>query len=102
MVAVTVQLGLPQDVAGYVAPGATVAVFDTDAETGRTGVLVPRITVLAVGPAPTTGQSTSDVTAGVLLTFAASAEEAERLIHRAGSLHLALLRTDTETGIDGK
>jgi pilus assembly protein CpaB len=96
-VAVTVQLGLPQDVAGYVTRGAEVAVFDTgtDTETG-TRLLIPRITVLAVGPAQADGQpaeqSTPDLSAGVLLTFAATAEEAELLVHRAASLHLALLR----------
>lgn len=97
-VAVTVQLGLPQDVAGHVIAGSDVAVFDTDADTGLTRVLIPRITVLAVGAAQAGGQpappSAPDA-AGVLLTFAASADEAELLIQRAASLHLALLRSDS-------
>ncbi|HEX6351431.1 RcpC/CpaB family pilus assembly protein [Actinophytocola sp.] len=91
-VAVTVQLGLPQDVAGYVTPGAEVAVFDTGTDGARPLLLIPRIAVLAVGPAEVDGQPAPDAAAGVLLTFAASAEEAELLVHRAASLHLALLR----------
>jgi pilus assembly protein CpaB len=100
-VAVTIQLGVPQEVAGYVVPGAEVAVFDTDTETGRTRVLIGRITVLAVGPAPAggqpAGQSTPDGTAGAPLTFAATAEEAGWLIlhSQTSSLHLALLRGDS-------
>jgi pilus assembly protein CpaB len=100
-VAVTIQLGVPQEVAGYVVPGTEVAVFDTDTETGRTRVLIPRIAVLAVGPAPTGGQaatqSTPDGSAGAPLTFAASAEEAGWLIlhSQTSSLHLALLRDDS-------
>jgi pilus assembly protein CpaB len=107
-VAVTVALGVTQQVAGYVKPGATVAVFDTRGGTNRnaaadgdatTRVLLPEVEVLAVGPAPAGGrQSTPNGPNGqVMLTFAVDTAQAERLIlgSQTGSLHLALLTADT-------
>lgn len=108
-VAVTVALGVTQQVAGYVKPGATVAVFDTRGATNRnadgeatTRVLLPEVEVLAVGPAPAgERQSTPNGPNGpngqVMLTFAVDTAQAERLIlgSQTGSLHLALLTADT-------
>jgi pilus assembly protein CpaB len=107
-VAVTVALGVTQQVAGYVKPGATVAVFDTRGATNQnasadgeatTRVLLPEVEVLAVGAAPAGGrQSTPNGPNGqVMLTFAVDTAQAERLIlgSQTGSLHLALLTADT-------
>jgi pilus assembly protein CpaB len=107
-VAVTVALGVTQQVAGYVRAGSTVAVFDTrgggitpnSSGVATTGVLLAKVGVLAVGPAPAGGppttKSTSDgasTNAQVMLTFAVDTAQAERLIlaSQTGSLHLALL-----------
>lgn len=106
-VAVTVALGVTQQVAGYVKPGATVAVFDTHGATNQTAadgeattrVLLPEVEVLAVGPAPAgERQSTPNGPNGqVMLTFAVDTAQAERLIlgSQTGSLHLALLTADS-------
>lgn len=122
-VAVTVEVGATQQVAGYVRAGSKVAVFDTytqadnrETPTGDglpkqrkdiqiTRLLVPEVEVLAVGPASVAAQngeeSTSDGAAeaasSVLLTVAVEQAEAERLILRAntGLLHLALLTDDS-------
>ena len=111
-VAVTVELGVPQEVAGYVKPGSEVAVFDTyterDGEGRPTGdglpmkredfhatrVLLPKVEVLAVGGALAKKSDAAGVQqTGVLVTVAVDQRNAERLILRSetGSLHLALL-----------
>jgi len=118
-VAVTVELGVPQQVAGYVRAGSEVAVFDTYTELGDGGlptgdglprgrddvqatrVLLPRVEVLAVGPAsadPAGGQQPAAASGGSgLFTVAVSQDQAELLILRSqtGSLHLALLTDDS-------
>ncbi|MFI5622880.1 Flp pilus assembly protein CpaB [Nocardioides sp. NPDC051685] len=111
-VAVTVTLGVHQEVAGYVKAGSEVAVFDTYTERdgqGRTTgdglpkkrgdfqatrVLLPKVEVLAVGGAPAKkSDAAGGQQAGVLVTVAVDQRNAERLILRSetGSLHLALL-----------
>lgn len=111
-VAVTVALGVPQEVAGYVADGSEVAVFDTYTQLDRQGrptgdglpkkrtdvqitrVLLPRVEVLAVGGPPAKETEAGDgQQVGVLVTVAVDQHDAERLILRSqtGSLHLALL-----------
>lgn len=113
-IAVTVAVTAPEEVAGYVASGTQVAVFLADTETGQTRVLIPRIAVLGIGPAPAgdqaAQQSTPDGSIGVMVTLAANTEEAKGLIqgHRTKALHLALLRDDSvvtpdhETEVDEK
>lgn len=78
MVAVTVQLCLPEAVAGYVTAGSQVAVFDTYGTKSlnvqetcdvshqaqavgavRTQMVLPRVEVLSVGQAPASAQGTS-------------------------------------------
>jgi pilus assembly protein CpaB len=109
-VAVTVALGVTEQVAGFVRAGSMVAVFDTRGggtaldKVATTRVLLPEVEVLAVGPAPAGGQAAQSTSNGaapasgqVMLTFAVDTAQAERLILAAqtGSLHLALLTEQT-------
>jgi pilus assembly protein CpaB len=113
--AVTVQTGAPEQVAGYVQPGAQVVVFLTyelldrngrRSGVERTRVLLPRVEVLAVGTYqaeqsrnngnPVTGTSTLRNT--VMVTLAVNQPEAERLISglNHGTLYLGLLTESVE------
>jgi pilus assembly protein CpaB len=136
MVAVTIQICLPAAVAGYVTAGSHVAVFDTyggkslneeatcDAShqvqpvgAVRTAVVLPRVEVLSVGPAPASGQGTSSGSTGafssgsassalsqgaVMVTLAVQQADAQRLIEldEAGLPYLALLTPNSQTGVD--
>ena len=142
MVAVTISLCLPAAVAGYVQPGSEVAVFDTYSNSKSktvqgncigsgsnqssggglvlTRVVLPRVLVLSVGPAPYAGTNgTSSTSANstasstdptpstsnqVLVTLAVDQADAERLIlvTEAGVSYLALLTTSSQTGFDAK
>jgi pilus assembly protein CpaB len=132
LLAVTVQLCVQEDVAGYVTPGSRVAVFDTSTtgrQTGQpdrtcsvdrqsfspsavnTALVLPRVEVLSVGPAPATSQSTSSGGFGsataasaqgaVLVTLAVTQAEAEKLIslEQAELPYLALLTPSSQTGV---
>jgi pilus assembly protein CpaB len=113
--AVTVQTGAPEQVAGYVQPGAQVVVFLTyelidrnGRKSGieRTRVLLPRVEVLAVGTYqteqsrnngdPVTGAANQRNT--VMVTLAVNQQEAERLIGglNTGTLYLGLLTESVE------
>jgi pilus assembly protein CpaB len=117
MVAVSVEIDMDRQVAGYVRPGSQVAIFNTYEEIDedaadddeqirdnrRTRLLLPRVEVLAVGvfgegvtTTPRNGDAEESEPTGVILTVAVDQEDAERLIHatRTGLLYLALL-TDT-------
>jgi pilus assembly protein CpaB len=121
--AVTVETGVPEQVAGYVQPGAQIVMFLTydlldsnGKKTGiqRTRVLLPRVEVLAVGTYQPNrnGTSTNSTTGGnrttssLLVTVAVDQQEAERLIEGQahGSLYLGLLTDSVEvrtgTGVD--
>jgi pilus assembly protein CpaB len=138
MVAVTLPLCLPAAVAGYVQPGAEVAVFDTfsrsksvqgncngsgsSQSTGggliQTRIVLPRVQVLSVGAAPSSGTngtsgtsvnstaapaSTNSSPSGqVLVTLAVDQANAERLIllTETGVSYLALLTASSQTGFD--
>jgi pilus assembly protein CpaB len=100
LMAVTVETGAPEQVAGYVQPGAEVAIFvtypvlQTNGNTTnieRTRVLLPRVTVLAVGQGR--GGSTNSPSNSVMVTVAVNQTDAERLISalNAGTLYLGLL-----------
>lgn len=102
--AVSVQLNDPQRVAGFVVPGSQVAVFDTSGSGSgtqtagtRTGIILPRVQVIAVGPstlqpngATGTGPQT---TATTILTLALTQVQAEKLVlaQATGKLYLGLL-----------
>jgi len=141
-VAVTIALCVPQAVAGYVGPGAQVAIFDTtgngsggctaggagsssstsgtakagsSAPSVSTKIVLPKVTVLAIGqaPAPQVGSATSTAysqsstsdsssTGSVLVTLAVDQSDAERVISLAesGLPYLALLGQQSVTGPD--
>jgi pilus assembly protein CpaB len=106
--AVTVETGAPEQVAGYVRPGADVSIFTTyklidasgqETNKTRTKLLLARVQVLAVGT--NRGDSgnaggSAGANGALLITVAVSQSEAERLIlaKNTGSLYLGLL---TET-----
>jgi pilus assembly protein CpaB len=136
MVAVTIQMCLTEAVAGYITAGSEVAVFDTFGSKSlnvqetcqvshqaqavgavRTAVVLPKVEVLSVGPAPSSAQGTSSgstTTASngsaspassqgaVLVTLAVRQADAERLIQldEAGLPYLALLTPTSQTGFD--
>jgi pilus assembly protein CpaB len=96
LVAVSVQLCLPEDVAGYVAAGVRVAVFDTygNSQVGtlqrtcdvshatlppgavHTQLVLPRVEVLSVGPAASSNQAATGSNGGVLSSSAANTSSA--------------------------
>jgi pilus assembly protein CpaB len=119
-VAVSIELGAQQRVAGYVKAGSQIAVFDTHTvmdeksrtpsgaglekqheSTQVTRLLLPKVEVLALGAPPVPNAKSGDGAAqggGVLVTVAATQAEAERLIQRAqfGTLHFALLTDSSQ------
>jgi pilus assembly protein CpaB len=105
--AVSVQLGDPQRVAGFVTPGSQVAIFDTysataasasTSKTAATGgtttrLLLPRVQVIAVGPVALTKSQPGSTVATTLLTLALDQHESEQVIQasQSGKLYFALL-----------
>ena len=108
MIAISLTFGDPQRVGNFVRPGSDVVVFDTYA--GATGdggstaggsvtrVLLPKVTVIAVGDSTATGATNPDGSAAAqapsaLLTVAVDQADAEKLIYasQSGSLYLGLL-----------
>ena len=128
-VAVSVEVANAQRVAGFVRPGLDVAVFDTyevhepDQAAGRgaaapkvehaTRLLLPRATVIAVGPTALRTIGTSQPSDGeedaqpeqddelmALVTLAVSIDDAQKLAHAAqtGKITLSLLSKQSRTG----
>jgi pilus assembly protein CpaB len=115
--AVTVETGAPEQVAGYVQPGSQVTIFltytvvqpdGTRTNIERTRVLLPRVEVLAVGTyqqARTNANAASRANS-LMLTVAVSQAEAERLIEGLshGTLYLGLLTDSVQvspgSGVD--
>ena len=110
--AVTVETGVPQLVAGYVRPGARIAIFLTynlldedfeETKLQRTRVLLPNVEVLSTGTyqpparnddgAAGSGTTENQPTGAMLVTVAVSQADAERLIAglNTGKLYLGLL-----------
>jgi pilus assembly protein CpaB len=107
--AVSVQLGDPQRVAGFVAPGSEVAVFATATQAGTgggngaeiTNLLLARVPVIAVGPTTIStaeGTQNKESLPTAILTLAVTQAEATRLIHAAntGRLYFGLLTRDSK------
>jgi pilus assembly protein CpaB len=119
--AVTVETGAPEQVAGYVRPGARITIFLTykvldkdlqETKVQRTRVLLPSVEVLSTGtykaptrssngnndsvPGDTTSSSGSNGT--MLVTVAVNQLDAERLIAglNTGKLYLGLLTDSIE------
>ena len=103
-----VQLGDPQRVAGFVAPGSRVAVFATVAAADTTGstvgsvtrVLLPSVTVLGVGGSTVTtrtteesGETSTEQVPSAVLTLALTPAQAERVVYAVteGQIYLGLL-----------
>lgn len=103
--AVSVSLGDPQRVAGFVSPGSDVAVFLTAqnvdrADGAQTALLLPRVLVVAVGPRTVSSTATSgsqpsngEQIPSAILTLALTQGQAQQLIHAqaTGQLYLGLL-----------
>jgi pilus assembly protein CpaB len=107
--AVSVSLGDPQRVAGFVSPGSQVAVFLTAQNVGgengaQTVLLLPRVPVVAVGPQTVSSGTSSGGQANnaeqipsAILTLALTQVQAQRLIQAqaTGQLYLGLLDDDS-------
>jgi len=89
-VASSVQLGDPQRVAGFLAPGSQVAVFvtmpETEKQSSYTRLVLTRVPVIAVGPATVTtrtsgsgDQANTEQIPTAILTLGVSQKEAEKL-----------------------
>jgi pilus assembly protein CpaB len=121
--AVTVETGAPEQVAGYVQAGSEIAIFLTynvveknggKTNIERTRVLLPRVEVLAVGTyqsaqarnASATASTGAARTGSLMITVAVDQADAERLIEGLshGTLYLGLLTDSvdvkTGTGVD--
>ena len=96
--AISVQLTDPARVAGFVNPGAQVAIFSSSDEGAMgnaapaTRLLLPRVTVLGVGTTTVVSTTTTDSTSGdqtteqlprTLMTLAVDQKEAEKVIFAA-------------------
>jgi pilus assembly protein CpaB len=112
-IAISVQLNDPARVAGFVEPGGNVAIFVTmNPQSGanttvQTRMLLPRATVIAVGPTTTTSQTTTNDQTGqtnteqisrAILTLSLSQKEAQKVIFAQGQgqLYFGLLTTDSK------
>ena len=130
-IAVSVELEDPQRVAGFVVPGSEVAVFATikkidataratasnlsetsatvsvqaEGDDDFTSMLLPRASVIAVGPATLRREGKEkdkdeDAVTKAVLTLAVNQADAERLVHSAqtGDLWFGLLSSSSKTG----
>lgn len=117
-VGISVQLGDPARVAGFVQPGSSVAVFVTmsgqqagaapnQQSQSFTRVLLPKAEVIAVGPSTfttttssnnSTGQTNTEQVPKAILTLALSQVDAQKLIYASqnGQLYFALLTADSK------
>ncbi len=84
-VALSLELGDPQRVAGFVAPGSTVAIFATGGPQVRT--LLANVTVIGVGASglnAAPNQNGDQQTSTAILTLAVTQGEAEKIIYAQG------------------
>jgi pilus assembly protein CpaB len=121
--AISVQLGDPERVAGFVAPGSEVAIFVTitpppptgggPAPVKQTRLLLARVTVIAVGPttlrpATSGGPTNTEALPTAILTLALNQLEAEKVVYasQSGQLYFGLLTKDSKVGpgpsVDGR
>jgi pilus assembly protein CpaB len=108
---ISIQLGDPQRVAGFVKPGSEVALFTTASGVGgiaeqQTTVLLPRVLVAAVGPTVVAqaaeGASNTEEIPTAILTLALTQEEAQRVIlaSQTTQLYMGLLDAQSEVDTD--
>ena len=129
-IAISVELEDPQRVAGFVVPGSEVAIFATikkvdatakasatnvsqssatvnvqaEGDDDYTNLLLPRVSVIAVGPATLRPEEQDeaqgeDAVTKAVLTVAVTQEDAARLVHSAqtGDLWFGLLSSSSKT-----
>jgi len=101
--AISVQLGDPNRVAGFVEPGSEVVVFWTSVNGTITRVLLPKATVIGVGASTVTtqttttdaGATTTEQISRAILTLALTKTESQRVIlgqdQHVGYLYFGLL-----------
>ncbi|MDH4160389.1 MAG: Flp pilus assembly protein CpaB [Actinomycetota bacterium] len=107
--AVAVELGDPNRVAGFVAPGSEVAVFVTledAAGNQKTQLLLARSSVIAVGPTTvstvttteTTGDQNVEEISRAILTLALSQQDSQKIIYAQsqGDLYFGLLNDSSQ------
>lgn len=113
--ALSVELGDPERVAGFVQPGSRVAVFATiEGDNGpqATKLLLSGVDVAAVGPTTAVekpsseegeGQSESDQVTTAILTLALTQKQAEKVVfaQETGQLYFALLNESSEVAASG-
>jgi pilus assembly protein CpaB len=94
-VALSIQLGDPERVAGFVSPGSTIAIFAEPADGGILPVrtLLGGIEVIAVGPTTIVSKSTAAGTSTnteqiptAILTLAVTQEQAEKIVYSSGKV----------------
>ncbi len=103
--AMSVQLGDPERVAGFVVPGSDVTIFWTNGP--ETMVIIAEVNVLATGATTLatqvttdeTGESTTSEIPQAILTLATDQKQAQRIINGQanGELYFGLLGPDTKT-----
>lgn len=104
---ISIQLGDPQRVAGFVKPGSEVALFTTASGIGgqarqQTTILLPRVLVAAVGPTviaqSAQGSSNTEAIPTAILTLALDQEEAQKVIlaSQTTQLYMGLLDENSE------
>ena len=104
-IALSLELGDPQRVAGFVSPGSTVAIFATGGPRIRT--LLSGITVIGVGATGLNAAPSQDgdqQTSSAILTLAVTQAEAEKIIYAQGlsadptysGLYFALMDENSE------
>ena len=86
---ISIQLGDPQRVAGFVKPGSEVALFTTASGVGgeaeqQTTILLPRVLIAAVGPtvvaqAAAEGTGNTEAIPTAIMTLALTQEEAQKV-----------------------
>ncbi len=112
--AISVQLGDPERVAGFVVPGSDVAIFATLPQTASgeaTRVLLPEVEVIGVGATTLStqtvttdeGDSTTEEIPLAILTLSVSQDEAQKVINAqsGGALYFGLLGDGTRVRASG-
>ena len=102
--AVTVSVGDPAKVASFLEPGSEITIFVTGSLQNSGGgvqstqVLLPRVTILAIGDQVESASDTPGVNVSTLFTLAVTPSQAKKLIYAASNLTLHFgLRTN---GVD--
>ena len=105
-IAASFSFGDPQRVAGFVQPGSNVVIFLTSSLNGgksQTRVLLPKVTVIAVGPTTITppadpAQANPEAQPRAMLTLALTQKQAEQIIFAQGngSMYLGLLNDKSQ------